>query len=37
LQKLDFVVGNVIGVFETRRKLDAASMAELLDEENKRA
>lgn len=37
VQKLDSVVRNVIGVFETQRKLDAASVAELLDEENKRA
>jgi hypothetical protein len=36
LQKLDFVVGNVIGVFETQRKLDAASTVELLAEENNR-
>jgi hypothetical protein len=34
---LDIVARNVIGVFETQRKLDAASMAELLDEENKSA
>jgi hypothetical protein len=27
LQKLDFVVKNVIGVFEKQRKLDAASMS----------